>query len=341
MIWQKYNIDEKLAMLQAIAGRHDIIEQAVEKDWWVTVVLKALSNTSWGNGVLLFKGGTSLSKGWNLIERFSEDIDLAVDRSFFKKEDGTIRPDNTPQQRTILRRKTYHYIKDTLQNEIDGQLQTLGATGYEIVFNSNNSSDLVTEVNIKYDSVFDTIIEGISPQIKMEFSCMSMKDPYRAIPLNSLISQKFSPIDQELNCDFPTVVPERTFLEKIFLLNEEFQRNNPRHERMSRHLYDIEKIINTPFSLKALADTDLYKEIVLHRKEFYNLDGVDYNNHSPQMIDFCPPESQIAKWKSDYIILQKTFIHGDSMEFDELIDKLKTYIKEHIRPLEISLSIPN
>lgn len=65
MIWQKYSADEKLAILQAVADDKGIVEQAVEKDWWVTAVLKALLNTSWGNSTLLFKGGTSLSKGWN------------------------------------------------------------------------------------------------------------------------------------------------------------------------------------------------------------------------------------------------------------------------------------
>lgn len=82
--WQNHSSDERIAMIQTVAQEHNIEDNAVEKDWWVTVVLKALFNTSCGKW-LLFKGGTSLSKGWNLINRFSEDIDISIDRTFFEK----------------------------------------------------------------------------------------------------------------------------------------------------------------------------------------------------------------------------------------------------------------
>ncbi|MDL2266028.1 nucleotidyl transferase AbiEii/AbiGii toxin family protein [Parabacteroides sp. OttesenSCG-928-G21] len=330
MIWQKYNKDEKTVMLQQVAEKKGIIEQAVEKDWWVTVVLKALSNTSWGNGVLLFKGGTSLSKGWNLIERFSEDIDLAVDRQFFNK------PDKTKHQRKVIRKLTYNYIKDILTHELDKQLRELGVTGYEIEPDpNNNSSAMVTVLNVKYESILETVIDFVLPEIKIEFSCMAMKDPFEEVDLDSFIHHEFEEVDKELSCTFPTVIPERTFLEKMFLLNEEFQRDNPRHERMARHLYDIEKIINTDFAKRALEDTTLYEEIVKHRKEFYNLNSVDYNRHHPSLIDFCPPSEQIDKWRSDYEKLESSFIYGKYPTFNELIVKLQTFIKEKIRPIQM------
>ena len=103
-------------MLQQTAATHRIIEQAVEKDWWVNALLMALSKTSWAD-FLQFKGGTSLSKAWGLISRFSEDIDLAVSRSFFDL------PDDTPQQRTAIRRKAFHYIEKTLIEELDKTLK--------------------------------------------------------------------------------------------------------------------------------------------------------------------------------------------------------------------------
>ena len=81
--WQNHSIDEQIAMIQSVAQEQNIEDNAVEKDWWVTVILKALFNTSCGRW-LLFKGGTSLSKGWNLINRFSEDIDISIDRTFFE-----------------------------------------------------------------------------------------------------------------------------------------------------------------------------------------------------------------------------------------------------------------
>lgn len=332
MIWQKYRADEKLAILQAVASDKGIVEQAVEKDWWVTAVLKALLNTSWGNGTLLFKGGTSLSKGWNLIERFSEDIDLIVDRKFFKI------PDQTKQQRTKIRKATHKYIQGTLIAELDLQLKVLGVTGYEIEFASTNSSGMVTEVNVRYESILGSTINYIMPQIKMEFSCMAMKDPYEVINLNTLIHGYFDAVDEELSVDFPTVIPGRTFLEKIFLLNEEFQRGNPRSVRMARHLYDIEKIMETSHAADILKDTNLYIEIVKHRKDFYEMDSVDYNKHHPLHIDFCPPESCIKDWENDYNELCKTFIYGNALTFDELIVQIKSLITS-IRTIEMESPI--
>ena len=77
MKWIDYNIDERNYMLQEIATQKQISLNAVEKDWWVTAVLKALFQTPFAP-YLLFKGGTSLSKGWHIINRFSEDIDISL-----------------------------------------------------------------------------------------------------------------------------------------------------------------------------------------------------------------------------------------------------------------------
>ena len=83
---------------------------------------------------------------------------------------------------------------------------------------------------------------------------MAMKDPHEVMNLNTLIHDNYGDIDEKLSVDFTTFVPGRTFLEKIFLLNEEFQRNNPRSVRMARHLYDIEKILQTNHA------TEIFKE---------------------------------------------------------------------------------
>ena len=77
--WQSYNIEDRLDILDITSAAKGLPLLAVEKDWWVTMVLKALSNTRYAN-LMSFKGGTSLSKGWNLIDRFSEDIDVALRR---------------------------------------------------------------------------------------------------------------------------------------------------------------------------------------------------------------------------------------------------------------------
>ena len=140
--------------------------------------------------------------------------------------------------------------------------------------------------------------------------------------------------------EIPTVVPQRTFLEKAFLLHEEFQKptENIRIDRMSRHLYDLEKLMNTDFAEKALADTDLYLAIVNHRKRLTAIKGVDYSTHSPDKISFIPPDAIVEKWKNDYEKMLGNMTYGETLPFDKLLEKIKL-LNEKFR--EIPLRIEN
>lgn len=112
------------------------------------------------------------------------------------------------------------------------------------------------------------------------------------------------------------------FLEKAFLLHEEFQKENPRVERMTRHLYDLERLMDTDFGKAALADPRMYAEIVKHRSIFNTIRGVDYRMHHPSRIDFIPPEKLAEVWRRDYERMQEYFIYGDSLPYDRLIARM-------------------
>ena len=321
-IWQHYNKEEKLVMLQQTSETKKIVEQAVEKDWWVSAVLMALSKTSWAD-FLQFKGGTSLSKSWNLINRFSEDIDLAISRSFFKSKNDTPLPEDTPQQRTAIRRKTFHYIERTLIEELNTILTSNNIHDYEIKLITKNSSSMVATIEMQYKSIFITAIDYVLPVVKIEFSAMSLEEPFLEKEIITLIHSRYPEIDNEIKCLFKSVLPERTFLEKIFLLHEEYQKDNPRTERMSRHLYDLVKIMDSPFAESALQNSYLYKTIINHRQKFNNIQGIDYKSHYPSQIQICPPENLINSWKKDYENLRESFIYDKSkLTFEELIDRI-------------------
>ena len=151
-----------------------------------------------------------------------------------------------------------------------------------------------------------------------------MKDePTEPRPVDTLIAKYYPEEDNELSCTIRTVVPTRTFLEKVFLLNEEFQKAKPRYRRMSRHLYDLERLMDTPYGREALADKDLYNAIVEHRKTYYDLKYVDYGLHTPDKIDFLPPASEIEHWKADYAEMQRHFIFGSAVSFDDLMKRME------------------
>jgi hypothetical protein len=288
----------------------------------------SLSKTSLAD-FLQFKGGTSLSKAWGLINRFSEDIDLAISRSFFNL------PDDTPQQRTAIRRKVFHYIKENLIDELDKILNTNGIKDYEIVFVTENSSAMVVIIELKYKSILTTIIDYVLPVVKIEFSAMSLDEPYQKKEITTLVNSIYPNIDNEIKCLFKSVLPERTFLEKLFLLHEEYQKDKPRTTRMSRHLYDLEKIMDTSFAKSALQNTDLYKTVINHRKKFNNIQGIDYQTHCPEQIQICPPENLISEWEKDYRQLQQTFIYEKSKSFNELTEQLQELTNE-IRKIKLA-----
>lgn len=153
---------------------------------------------------------------------------------------------------------------------------------------------------------------------------MSLDEPYEAKEMSSLISSIYPEIDTEIKCSFRTVLPERTFLEKIFLLHEEYQKENPRTTRMSRHLYDLEKMMDTPFAESALRNVDLYRTIIDHRRKFNTIPGIDYDTHYPASIRICPPENLTVSWKDDYERLRQSFIYEEAPKsFGELSDRLQ------------------
>ena len=333
-LWLNNTIEDRLYMLQKAAKDHPGINQlAIEKDWWVMVTLKALFRTTCADS-LIFKGGTSLSKGFQIIERFSEDIDLAISHSFFGIDK------TSKSQREKLRKMARVFVHDTLSSEMDARLQELGVSGYRV---ENVTHQLDKDGNLKaidsdkdptvillhYDSVVEGSVDYIPPRVKIEISCLSMDEPTEVREIQSYIADSFKEEDETL-ASIRTVLPSRTFLEKIFLLAEEFQKDKPRHVRMSRHLYDLERLMDSEYGRKALADRGLYDAIVEHRRTYYALKYVDYDKHDPRAISFVPPASVQELWAADYADMKRYFIYGDSLSFEQLIERVEE-LQERVR----------
>ena len=242
--WYDVSNEDKRIAYEQVAHQVNVSAFAVEKDWWVVQTLSVLFEMEVGQH-MVFKGGTSLSKAWGLIERFSEDIDLAVDRRFYGFE-GELRK----KQRTNLRKTANTYITETIYPELGSRFKERG-------------------------------------------------------------------IEVELE------------LEKIFLLHEEFQRPEEkiRVDRMSRHLFDIYKLVTSPFAERVLVNQQLYAEIVHHRQLFTKLGGVDYKLHNPGTVNPIPPVHLMDAWKKDYSIMQEQMIYGNSPDFEEMLETIQVFIK--------------
>jgi hypothetical protein len=340
--WIDFSIDERKAMIQGVVDAMPIDEVAAEKDWWVTAVLCALFRTK-ASEYLLFKGGTSLSKGWNIIERFSEDIDLALERSFFLNEKNlTAAACTSNTQIHNLREKGQDYIFGEFKEELKEQLTALGLNVKVISENEwldeNGEPAKVAHdkdpsvIFVQYPSLYNSGAPYAIPTIKIEISVLSMNEPFEMKPVSSFIEQVYKEegVDSDIVQTIKTVSPARTFLEKAFLLCEEYQKKEPRTYRMSRHFYDLEKLSHTLYAERALSDPDLYYAIVEHRKKFYHVGYVDYDKELPSSIIIVPGEELIPKYAEDYATMRSSFIYGESLEFKDLLIFLKT-LQERFR----------
>lgn len=325
-----YSVDkaEKAAIFNAIATEKGMTPFAVEKDWWVSRTLQIIFQMPIAKH-LVFKGGTSLSKAWKLINRFSEDIDLAIDKEFFEGFKGGI----SKTQITKLRKVAGAYTTGTFFEELQNEFKEKGYPElYFKVIDSEDSDQDPRIIEIYYPNVISSNSEYILPRVQIEISCRSLREPFTVQAFGSLVDEFYEGEDfVEPLFEVPTVNPERTFLEKIFLLHEEFHRpaNKRRVNRLSRHLYDVYYLTKAGTTEKAINNKELYETIVAHRYKFSRVGDVDYNNHNPKSLNPIPPEEVIADWESDYVKMKEDMIYEEHKPtFKELINNLKSLMTQ-------------
>ena len=334
MEFLKLQEQERAEVFRQINKKVNLNEVAVEKDWWVTAVLRALFALPYAEN-LSFKGGTSLSKCYNLIERFSEDVDIAINREFFGFLGDTF---TIKQISKNLRKATCKFIRNDLQFDLVRQMEADGipADLFSVKMNITPVTTIDPEkVFVEYKSVFNA-----SPYIKntviLEIGGRSMKEPLKKVEIQSFVDKHFTQANfAEKSFEVNSVVPERTFLEKVCLLHEEFSKVNEqvRVERMSRHIYDLAKMIDTPIADNALKNKDLFQSIIAHRRMFIALKDFDYETLNPTTINIIPPDSIIDLWKEDYEKMQRTMIFKETLIFDEVISKI-TKLNKKIRGID-------
>lgn len=322
-IWSKLNKTDKLAIFREAGKRAGLPATAVEKDWYVTLALSIVFSSEFAKH-LVFKGGTSLSKGWNLIERFSEDIDLAIDRKFLG-----FKGDMSKSQVERLRKTSCAFISNEFAKAISKKIDEvdIGLTLNVPDFKASNTDPLSLELH------YEPLTENISylqPRVLIEVGARSLMEPSTEREIRSIVGENFT--DREFADKpqlIPTVLPKRTFLEKTFLLHEEFQKpaEHMKVDRLSRHLYDLDRLAATEHSEEAMTDSELYQSIIEHRQIFNPVKKIDYANHQPDKINLTPPTDVIKDWESDYSTMRESMIYGDSKSFQELITSMEKLIE--------------
>ncbi|TNE80967.1 MAG: nucleotidyl transferase AbiEii/AbiGii toxin family protein [Bacteroidetes bacterium] len=259
--------NEKRNIYQDVSNKIGVPPKAVEKDVWVTLMLRMVFESELAPH-LIFKGGTSLSKAFDLIKRLSEDIDLGIDRTYLGFEG-----DLSKGQIRKLRRECHTFVSGEFKELLKKQLDEYGVDEnlYELAVENTQISDQDPEtILVNYKSLYDKDeLPYLLPRVKIEISARSLIEPHHPEEIRSWIEEQFPDAAfTEDAFEVSTTDPRKTFLEKLILLHEEFEKpkDKIRYLRMSMHFYDIDQIMSSEYGPAALKDHALFDSIIAHRR---------------------------------------------------------------------------
>lgn len=314
-------------VLEQAAIRHNLAKQAVEKDLWVTAIIQIIFTLPCADS-LVFKGGTSLSKVWGLINRFSEDIDLAIDRTIFNL-DGEL----TKKKVKRLRKESSVFVRDELYRQLSdaiGQTPLNGRCTIEPQPDGDGTYPEPRTIFVRYQSLFADQISYLSPIVKVEAGSRSLLEPTESVEINSLIETALPTISTTVaSSKVKTAIAEKTFLEKAFLLHELFSTGKPvEARRRSRHIYDLHMMMQKGLAENAIANNELWETIHHHRATLTSMQGVDYTPDIRDRIQLVPPTESMASWKNDYEETNGSMIYNNPPSFEDLLESMD--LLEHL-----------
>ena len=315
------------------AARLNLANVAVEKDFWVCWMLDQLFRLpTWGRN-LTFKGGTSLSKGWKLIERFSEDIDIVINREALGF-DETNSPETAPSRKQTRKRLDAlriacqecvdKRIKPELANSLSDRIP--GELSWELV-NDPDDPDLQTLL-FMYPSALAESAAYLRRSVKIELGGRSDTEPTERVTIRSYIGEVFPELMTNRDIDVRTVSSKRTFWEKAMLLHEESFRpigKKSRKKYMARHYYDLYRMIKAGIGDSAAEDEDLFHRIASHRNIYFRYSWVDYSTYAPGRLRLVPDIDQMSDWRQDYNNMKNEMLYGEVPSFEDIMESVSQF----------------
>jgi hypothetical protein len=305
---------------------------SIEKDFWVCWTLKELFGLAeWGNA-LTFKGGTSLSKGWALIERLSEDVDIVIDRHALGFG-GEKAPDKAQSGKQI--RKRLEALKEASRSCVNEKLLPLLHDAFSKSLTDSASWSLDPDPDdpdkqtllFTYPSVFFDKLSYVRQTVKIEMGTRSDTEPTLDTNIHPYLADAFPGIFTEAVFSVKAVSPVRTFWEKAMLLHEETFRppGRKRKARLARHYYDLWCLIKAGIGGKAADDIELFKRIAAHRQVYFSYNWVDYDTLRPGSIKLVPPDKHLPDWRADYNSMRQEMFFGEVPSFENIMQSIAEF----------------
>ncbi len=301
--------DERRLYFVQTAERMRLSPQIIEKDFWVCWTLRELFGSPEIGSKLIFKGGTSLSKAYKLINRFSEDVDLAIDRSCLGFDSEAFDPEADVSGNE--RRRRIDRLKEACQNKIANELRPMMIKSIEAALGEvqgwsltvdHDDIDLQTLLFAYPASTPDVKGAYIRPAVKIEVGARSDHWPSDQVQITSYIAEQFPAAFETPDFVVKVLAAERTFWEKATLLHAEYHRPLDQRIplRLSRHYYDTSRLILSGIGDKAAVHLELLQRVVDHKKIFFSKASARYDEAKRGSLRLGTQPERIQTLAEDY-----------------------------------------
>lgn len=303
------------------ASKIKVPESMIEKDFWVCWTLNYLFHECRLAPHLAFKGGTSLSKCYGLIERFSEDIDLILDWRILGYTNGEPWTQQSKTKQDKLNKevdgKTAVFLREVFLPEVQEDFSRLLKAPFSLYVNEDEPQT----VNFAYPKIFEE--SAILNVVRMEIGALAAWTPIREAEVTSYAAECYPKVFNKPSTHILTVAAERTFWEKVTILHKEACRTNGKFPvRYSRHYYDLYCMDKSPVKQNAYNDLALLERVVAFKDRFYPTGAARYDIAHPGTMKLMPPNDCIPILRDDYGHM-RNMIFGKIPSFEEILDCIK------------------
>lgn len=309
---------ERRELFAETASEKGITPSAAEKDFWVCWALLGIFEHPHFSRVLRFKGGTSLSKCFGLIERFSEDIDLILDWREVTAEDPEAERSKTKQNKfnQQLNSHAQDYIRDVILPAMNESMGNL----CELVIDETDKHT----INVHYPVTQGD--EYLRDTIRLEIGPLAHRLPSASYAVTPFAAEVFPTLFTTPTIMVDTILPERTFWEKITILHAEAHRpdDKPQPARYSRHYYDVYQMLEKGFASTAKAQLDLLETVVAFKQKFYPAAWARYDLAVLPTLTLTPSAQVRESLKKDYLEMRE-MIFGDYADFDTMMNVIAEF----------------
>lgn len=323
---------EREALFNESGASRGLANAIIEKDFWVCWTLKRLFALQQANDPkLVFKGGTSLSKAYDAIRRFSEDIDLSLDRAalgYVGERDPEQATNNVAKAliKDLVADVQGHIANEVLPALRDAIAAQLGpaATAWRLEIDPDDPQTL----NFQYpSSLGQGSYEGLNyirPRVRMEFGARGDPWPVERRSILPYAAEDFPGLFASPGVEVDVLSARRKFWEKATLLHGEFHRptDSATPKYYSRHYYDLASLSDTEWGREAAVDFDLLAQVVHHKSVFFRSGWSKYDEAKPGSLRLSPNSARIDDLRKDYREMAPMMFDDPPVNFDKILTRL-------------------